>query len=324
MARRLLRFVPDWVIGVGALVVAATIVIGAFELRIRYASADALDGFVLVGEDVLVVDRLHSGDGETSLPGGARVLLLDSVTGAVKSRKRVGADHRLVTVAAGAVWLRVRGKSFAAYDVPSFSVHATHDELASRAAELRELNDAGCYDEKSGAWRFTRTDGRFVAFRFADSTVAPADSSSCSSLAAVARTGRLADGRTVWLRSVLSSARSQLVIGEGAKSAPVGELTYLEGQLLLDPQTGRDGRLLTPAPKDVLITRRTGANSTSGTEIARVSLDEKVERWSARLSDRATRVEQAEAHAGGLYLRDASTLTVLDLETGNVRWRYGR
>lgn len=314
-----------WPITVALLTFALAVIFGVFELRLRYGNADAMDGYALLGEHMLVVDRLHGG-GESSPPGGTRLVLLDPATGRVAKRTRISEGLSFVAALDGVVWMHAYRGTFEAYDATTLERRSSEAELLGRVPALRALVDveeAGCFDAALGAWRFTDGSGRYMAFGFRDQSISPLSSASCPPRKSVeTKSGKLTNGKVVALRNVPNGKRDALFVGDHAAATPVGSLSFLEAHLLA--RGGSDeAPLLTTNDDDVFVVRRTGTRSEDPSELVRVALSSGEETWSARIDDGRARVEQVDVASGRLFVRSGSRLTVIDVDSGAVRWRRG-
>lgn len=311
-----------WLISIGLLVLAMAILFGFFELRIRYADADATDGYAMVGDQLLVVDRLHGG-GESSPPGGTRLLLLDPATGKVARRRQVAEGLSFVAVVDGLVWMRRYMGTFEAFDVATLERRKSEKEVLARVPALHALvdvEDAGCFDASMSRWRFTDGSGRYVAFGFRDESIVSVPSTGCPPRANIeTRSGKLPSGKELTLRDVPNGKREALFVGDRTQ---VGVLEFLEAHLLSGG--GPDAsKLLTTNGDDVFVVRRTGTRSEDPSEVVRVLLSSGTEAWAAPIDAGRTRVEQANLVGDSLLVRSGSRLSAIDTVSGAVRWHRG-
>lgn len=326
MGERAIKAIPNWLMGAGAVCGVSALVFGVFWLQLRYASPDVIDGFTFSGEELVVLDRIHDGDGESSMPGGARHLVFDLTSGEVKSRRTLRDAGAWVTIVDDALWLR-RAERLEARDARTFDVRHSADALVRRTPELGDAAEGrGCYDGETQSWTFQTKDGRYVAYALASRTAVSVPSTSCREVPATGDHGALPDGRALGFRPVPGAARRRLFAGPAEEPlAPVGDLTYLEGKLLLDPGgPPREPLLLSPSKDDVLLTRRSSVDAAGPTELVRVSLAENAERWAVAIAPTRASVERAGLQGRLLVVSTGARLTVIDADTGQVRWRHGR
>jgi len=248
--------------------------------------------------------------GEESV-GGDRLVRLDVRTGEVKRRVRAD-DGTWVGEVAGLVWFKVPD-GLEARDFDSLEVKLAAKDLLQKFPELKGLAERSqCYDAFVHAIRFTAPDGRHVRFDLAAQVMSPSDDTGCSSPSLGGSSATLPDGRTIELRRVPQSDRTELAIRNGEALGSSG----LEVQLLFDRHKN-----LVRLDDDVLLVRRTGTAQGAPTEVVRVSPTEKKERWATPLHDGRLGFEELVIASGVIVLGDGHRVFALDAVTGALKWK---
>lgn len=326
--------------GAAAVAVASALVIGGLWLRVTLVEADAMDAMaILDGDLVLVAERVHGGDGETSLPGGARLVAVDARTGALRARTRIDGRELLGRYGEGTgkIWLRVTEGGLEARSAGGpnlLDVVEREADLVARLPDLRALArspNTTCLERATGAVRTTTDDGRHVAYDLAREVVSPSLRPGCGPWTATASSVRLADGRLLATEERPGTERRELGLRRadaprGEPAEPVG-VEGLDLELLADPTSSGASpmRPLQVGPH-VLVLRRTSRADDAETELARVDVEARREVWSARLGrPRGRLVAAAVVGATGvLVVQDEGTVRAVDLTSGAVLWGRGR
>lgn len=281
-------------------VAGAVVLIWCLEwVWVTWGPADQVDAFFVAGERVVVSERNHEGDED---PGGVRLVAIDAATGAVT--KRVRADDRtLVGVIGGRAWFRTN-TGLEARDLSTLEVVLSEQQLRSQLPALAPLTryDVGCFDATSRTFRFVGDDGNNLAFDFATATLARTPDTNCASRDPLAYSA----GRVTQVR-VPSSQRAELQLD----GTPLGisglnmRFVPLDGAL--------DG--------DVLVQRRASTSPDANTELARVDVIRKREKWVSVLWRRGGDLRRVELAGSALVVGDGMRMVALDLATGRELWR---
>ena len=298
----------SWALGLGALAAAMGVFTLFMHLRVLYLGVDSVAGFAVRGDQVVVFERVFGG--EESI-GGDRLVRLDVRTGEVKKRVRAD-DGEWLGEVDGLVWFK-RHDGLEARDFDSLEVKHAAKDLLQKFPELAGIERLLCADRGAHAIRFTAPDGRHVRFDLASQVMSPTDDTGCGSTSAEGVSGTLPDGRTLELRRVPQTARSELAIAGGEALGSSG----LEVNLLVDWRR----KALARVDDDVLFVRRTGTAEDSPTQLVRVSPTEKKERWATSLHDGRLGFEDLVIVDGVIVLGDGHRVFALDAATGALKWK---
>ncbi|MBM4781161.1 MAG: PQQ-binding-like beta-propeller repeat protein [Archangiaceae bacterium] len=298
----------DRIISVVGLTVAMALVFGGIEAWLTWGPIDSVRAFAVSGNRVLVIEENWSGEED---PGGVRIVAVDPKSGEVLQRKRVD-DERWVAMSGELLWLRT-GDGLLARDASTLAVKRSAKEVRAANPVLAPLAgyETGCFDVPSQAVRFQSQDGRYLAFTLATESVGSVQSDGCTAGDADDWKLPLADGRSLSLKSVPASSRSEVLGADGVALGVSGlELKFL--RIALESLAG-----------DVLIVRTTGTGDDAATELVRVDVVGKKERWATRVTPRRTHFDQVEVRDGLLFVRDTQVVSALDLSSGELLWQRG-
>ncbi|MDP1918299.1 MAG: PQQ-binding-like beta-propeller repeat protein [Myxococcales bacterium] len=298
----------SWAIGLSALAAATTVFFLFMHLRVLFLGVDSVAGFAVRGDQVVVFERVFGGEESV---GGDRLVRLDVRTGEVKKRVRAD-DGEWLGEVDGLVWFK-RVDGLEARDFDSLEVKHAAKDLLQKFPELAGIDRFLCSDRLAHAIRFTTRDGRHVRFDLAAQVMSPTDDTGCGSNSVEAYSGTLPDGRTLELRGVPQSTRSELAIKGGEALGSSG----LEVNLLVDSRRKQLARV----GDDVLFVRRTGNAQDSPTEVVCVSPQEKKERWATSLHDGRLGFEDLVIVDGVIVLGDGHRVFALDAATGALKWK---
>lgn len=298
----------SWASGVAAVVVATSVVFLLMHLRVLYLGVDSVPGFAVRGDDVVVFERVFGGEESA---GGDRLVRLDVRSGEVKRRVRAD-DGEWLGEVAGLVWFKVHD-GLEARDFDSLELKLAAKDLLQKFPELAGLHERfHCYDRPVHALRFTTPDGRHVSFDLAAQVMSPTSDTGCASRSSGGFSATLADGRTLELRRVPQTDRSELALRDGEALGSSG----LEVQLLFDRQKN-----LVRLEDDVLLLRRTGTAQTAPTQLVRVSLTEKKERWATTLHAGRLGLEDLVVVSGVIVMGDGHRVFAVDATSGALKWQ---
>lgn len=298
----------DRIISVVGTTVAMAIIFGTIEAWLTWGPIDAVRAFALSGNRVLVIEENSSGEED---PGGVRVVAVDPKSGEVLQRKRID-DERWVAFSGELLWLRT-GDGLLARDASTLAVKksAKGVRVANPVLAVLEGYETGCFDVPSQAVRFQSQDGRYLAFTLATESVGSVESNGCTTGTVDDWKLALSDGRELSLKSVPASSRSEVIGADGAALGVSGlELKFL--RVAPESMAG-----------DALVVRTTGTGEGAATELVRVDVAGKKERWATRLTPRRTHFDQVELKDGLLFVRDPQVVSALDLSTGELLWQRG-
>lgn len=298
----------SWAIGLGALAAAMGVFSLFMHFRVLYLGVDSVAGFAVRGDQVVVFERVFGGEESV---GGDRLVRLDLRSGEVKHRVRAD-DGEWLGEVDGLVWFK-KHDGLEARDFDSLEVKHSAKDLLQKFPELAGLSERLlCSDRVAHALRFTTPDGRHVRFDLASQVMSPTDDTGCSSPSLGGASATLPDGRELELRRVPQSDRSELALRNGDALGSSG----LEVQLLFDRQ-----KHLVRLDDDVLLVRRTTTSQDAPTQVVRVSLAEKKERWATSLHDGRLGFEDLVLVDGVLVLGDGHRVFALDAATGALKWK---
>lgn len=298
----------DRIISVVGLTVAMALVFGGIEAWLTWGPIDSVRAFALSGNRVLVVEENWSGEED---PGGVRLMAVDPKRGEVLQRKRID-DERWVALSGDHLWFRT-ADGLLARDASTLAVTRSAKEVRATNPVLAPLAgyETGCFDVPSQAVRFQSPDGRYLAFALATEMVSSVESDGCTTGVADDWRLPLADGRALSLRSVPASSRSEVIGADGVALNVSGlELKFLR----VAPES---------IGGDALIVRTTGTGDDAATELVRVDVAGKKERWATRVSPRRTHFDQVELRDGLLFVRDTQVVSALDVSSGELLWQRG-
>jgi hypothetical protein len=288
------------------MVVALALISGGMWAWVTWGPADLVEAAFLAPNAIVVVERRL--DGESSL-GGVRLVLLEPGTGKVLTRVRAD-DRALLAVVNGVAWFRSPGL-LEARDPATLQVTHSQEELVQRWPELKALEDdeRGCVEPSSGVVRFTSTAGDQLAFDLGALKLEPTSKTSCESSGRLETRSELQETpHTYKLRRGDTSARVEVVDEQGMSMGSGGlGVHFLVHELPLDG--------------DLLLLRRATTAPDAPTELVRLSVTERKERWSTVVRDERFSPEQLLLVQGCLVLGDGRRVLGLDATTGRVLWR---
>lgn len=268
--------------------------------------ADFVESVFASGDAVVVVERRTNDEGGG---GAVRLVRLEVATGSVLARVRAG-DGKLLAVVDGQAWFRAPGL-LESRDPRTLEITDSQEELVTRWPVLNTLADSGlgCFERATNTLRFTSSSGDHLALDLAALTLTPTPRTTCESSPLVGTTAELKlGGQTFSLRGGDTSARVEVVDGEGQALGSSGlSVKFLVTSLPLDG--------------DLLLLRRTTTRSDGPTELVRLSVRERKERWSTPLHSGGFSPQELLLVNGCLVLADWHRVIGLDVVTGRERWR---